>query len=427
MNVAELTVSELKTPLLVVAGLTFEHPFNRRLRSLAMTTSLLNPPQPNADEARPSWMSAVSTDRETPPGRVMIVDDDPVIVKTIEFHLNQAGYEEFVTTEDSREAMELIRSHQPDVVILDVIMPHLSGLDVLHQIRSDSDLAHLPVLIVTARTDDQTKIKALELGATDFLHKPVRSVELLPRVKNALVLKKYHDQMIAYSRRLEREVAERTAALSQAREEAIHVLACAAEYRDHETGNHVARVGRFCGIIAQELGLPDAEVDLIEQAAILHDTGKIGIADSVLLKPERLTEDEFALMKKHCEYGHRILKAMPADQWLDEGATPVSRHPRSPILEMAATIALTHHERWDGDGYPNQLAGEEIPIAGRITAVADVFDALSSKRCYKPPLPIERCVAAILDGRGTQFDPEVVDAFMQRIDDITRVVVTMCD
>ncbi|MCO8121374.1 response regulator [Stieleria sp. TO1_6] len=363
----------------------------------------------------------------TKSGRVMVVDDEPINIKLIQKYLRTAGYRDFVTTSDSREAVGLVQSAKPDILILDVLMPHVTGLNILETIRSDSRLTHIPVLIVTASTDEQTKIDALELGATDFLYKPVKPTELLPRVRNSLVLKAHHDQMAAYSKRLECEVAQRTADLAQSREEVIHVLACAAEHRDQETGNHVIRVGRFTGIIARELGYSEAEADLLEHSAILHDAGKIAIADSILLKPEKLTEEEFETMKRHCEYGERILKAQPSDEsqpFLLHCQPPVTR---SPVLRTAAAIAKTHHERWDGKGYPDGLVGDQIPIEGRITAVADVFDALSSKRCYKDALPLEQCVGIMLEQRGKHFDPRVLDAFLARIDEVAEVVISLSD
>ena len=360
-------------------------------------------------------------------GRVMIVDDDPIIVRLMEKYLNEAGYEDLVTTVDSRQAMALIRREKPDIVLLDIMMPHVTGLQILDEIRLDAEFAHLPVLIVTASNSETMKIEALELGATDFLPKPLKAVDLVPRVRNALVLKAHHDQIAAYSKRLEKEVAERTAALAQARQEVIHVLACAAEYRDHETGNHVVRVGRFAGVIARELGFSDERVELIEQAAILHDAGKIGIADSILLKPDKLTEQEHALMQRHCEFGERILKAEASEECSQLSSLRKPQFARSPILETAAVIALTHHERWDGKGYPRGLAGENIPIEGRITAVADVFDALSSRRCYKEPLPLDQCIAGMLEERGKHFDPRILDAFLKRIDEAARIVVLLSD
>ena len=385
---------------------------------------------PITDDATAVLNRSVPTVREASQaksGRVMIVDDEPINIKLIQKYLRGAGYHDFVTTTDSRGAADLIRTAHPDIAVLDVMMPDVSGLDILSEVRNDSELSHLPVLIVTASIDEQTKIDALELGATDFLHKPVKPTELLPRVRNALVLKAHHDQMKAYSKRLETEVAQRTADLAQSREEVIHVLACAAEYRDQETGNHVIRVGRFAGIIARELGYSSSDAELIEQAAILHDAGKIGISDSILLKPGKLTGDEFEQMKRHCEYGERILKAQPSGEnqpFLLYSCPPATR---SPVLRMAALIARTHHERWDGRGYPDGLKGEEIPMAGRITAVADVFDALSSKRCYKDALPLKQCIAVMKQERGKHFDPTVIDAFMRRIDDITKIVVNLAD
>jgi putative two-component system response regulator len=360
-------------------------------------------------------------------GRLAIVDDEPINIKLIERYLRGSGYNDFVTTTDSREAVEMVCAQRPDMIILDVMMPHISGLDVLKIIRTDPELAHLPVLIVTASTDEQTKIEALELGATDFLHKPVKPTELVPRVRNALVLKAHHDQMAAYSKRLEREVAQRTADLAQSRQEVIHVLACAAEYRDQETGNHVVRVGKFAGIIARQLGFPEKRVELMEQAAILHDAGKIGIEDSILLKPGRLTDEEFNRMKRHCEFGERILRAQPNDI---ASATPVQdkrRVLRSPILQIAATIARTHHEKWDGSGYPDGLAGTNIPIEGRITAVADVFDALSSKRCYKDAMPIDKCLNIMREQRGKHFDPAVLDAFFACQEEIIDITIRLAD
>lgn len=357
----------------------------------------------------------------------MIVDDEPINIKLIQKYLRGVGYHDFVTTSESREAVDMVRSTKPDIVVLDVVMPHVTGLDILETIRSDENVAHLPVLIVTASTDEQTKIDALELGATDFLNKPVKPTELLPRVRNSLVLKAHHDQMAAYSKRLEVEVAQRTADLAQSREEVIHVLACAAEYRDQETGNHVIRVGRFAGLIAKQLGCTDSDAELIEHAAILHDAGKIGIADSILLKPGKLSPEEYRTMKRHCEFGERILRAQPSDEsqpFLRQSRSPSTR---SPVLRMAAVIARTHHERWDGTGYPNQLAGEDIPIVGRITAVADVFDALSSKRCYKEAMPLEQCIEIMCKERGKHFDPKVLDAFLERIDDATQIVVSLAD
>ena len=340
---------------------------------------------------------------------IMIVDDEPINIKIARKYLRDAGFCKFITSDDSRQAMDLIRSEQPDVVLLDIVMPHVTGLNILEVIRGDRQLAHLPVLILTASADDDTKRQALEMGATDFLQKPVNPTELIARVRNSVLLKAHFDQISAYSRRLELEVQERTRELAESREEVIHVLACAAEHRDQETANHVLRVGRYVGVIARQLGMTEERCQLLEQAAILHDVGKIGIPDSLLRKPDKLTDEEMDEMRQHCQYGLNILFGVPGngcESLLTDNA------PKSPILTTAATIAVSHHERWDSCGYPAQLGGDEIPIEGRITAVADVFDALSSRRPYKEPMPINDCFAIIQRDAGSHFDPEVVTAFL---------------
>jgi len=360
--------------------------------------------------------------------KVTIVDDEPVNVKVVQKYLKDAGYRHFVNTHDSREAVELIRNESPDIVLLDIMMPHVSGLDILEVLRGDIKTQHLPVLILTAASDEEIRSKALELGATDFLNKPVRTAELIPRIRNALIVKAHHNNLAKYSSQLEHEVRMRTAELAQSREEIIRVLACAAEYRDQETGNHVLRVGRFAGIIARQLGFDRSQAELIGQAAILHDAGKIGIPDAVLLKAGKLTPDEMETIRQHCDYGMNILLGRPthADQRF-QGCAGAQRLSESPILRIAATIAISHHEKWDGSGYPLGLSGESIPVEGRITAVADVFDALSSKRPYKDPMPLDRCFEILEEGRAAHFDPQVLDAFFARTDDVVRVALDLVD
>jgi putative two-component system response regulator len=234
------------------------------------------------------------------------------------------------------------------------------------------------------------------------------------------------DYLRQYAAALERQVQLRTLELAASRLELIHCLGRAAEYRDNGTGMHVVRVGRYAGIIARQLGLNAATVELIEQAAPLHDVGKIGIPDAILLKPGKLTEDEFDVIRQHCEFGKRIVDEMTSDDRRAMAAhapadSPIVQVGRSPMLQMAARVALTHHEKWDGSGYPHGLAGEQIPLEGRITAVADVFDALSNKRPYKPAFPLERCFAMLEEGRGTHFDPRILDAFFARRKEVLRV------
>jgi putative two-component system response regulator len=229
--------------------------------------------------------------------------------------------------------------------------------------------------------------------------------------------------LASYSARLEHEVRLRTRELEAARLEAIHCLARAAEFRDDDTGKHVIRVGGYAAIIARHLGFNKQRVEILELAAQLHDVGKIGVPDAILLKPGKLDEHEFALMREHCAYGETITQPFRETcpeilrRHTEMGAGIIGM-PSSPIMQLAAKIALTHHERWDGSGYPAGLSGEEIPIEGRITAVADVYDALSSVRPYKKAFPEEKCLAIISENRGSHFDPQVVDAFFARIEDI---------
>ncbi len=246
-------------------------------------------------------------------------------------------------------------------------------------------MAHIPTIVLTAADNEQTKMQALELGAADFLSKPVNSAELIVRVRNALLVKAHHDHLKNYAGELEQQVRHRTAELAASRLELIHCLARTAEFRDNETGRHVVRVGRYAEIVARQLGLDEQTVELIGHAAPLHDMGKVGIPDCVLLKPGKLDPEEFELMRRHASYGQRTFEPMSEDEWRTFRAHTfmgemIMDVQSSPIITMAAKIAMTHHEKWDGTGYPIGLQGENIPLAGRITAVADVFDALSSKR-----------------------------------------------
>jgi putative two-component system response regulator len=346
--------------------------------------------------------------------KVLLVDDEPIIVKTVRKHLKLLGYENFVTTTDATEAVSLVQRERPDVVILDISMPGVNGLQILQQIRSEKSFRFLPILMLSAESDVETRELALTLGATDFLAKPLQPTELAPRVRNAIALKTHGDD-------LEEKVRRRTIDLDVARLEALRCLARASEYRDDDTGHHVIRVGRYAAILGRALGLSADEVVLLEHAAQLHDVGKIGIPDSILLKPGKLTPEEFASIKQHCEFGKTIVAGSSDQATESVRFSTAGSNCNSPILRMASVIAMTHHERWDGSGYPNGLAGAQIPIEGRITAVADVFDALSSERPYKRAFPREKCLAILAEGRGTQFDPAVLDAFFDHKAEIFNV------
>ncbi|MGD9646582.1 MAG: HD domain-containing phosphohydrolase [Pirellulales bacterium] len=358
--------------------------------------------------------------------KIMLVDDEKLNNAVIAEFLEAGGYHNLVSTEDPFQVVPLAVEQKPDVILLDLYMPRLVGIELLQQIRHDPVLRWTPVIVLTSSTDCDEKLLALELGATDFLQKPVHRGELLARLRNILLAKAYQDQWRSYSQTLENAVRQRTAELEASRREVIHCLARAGEFRDDDTGHHVVRVGKYAVVIGRQLGLDEPALEMLEQAAKLHDIGKIGIPDAILLKPGKLTPEQFAVMQKHTNFAKRILDGVAGWERDDlrthtELGGRILNVPRSPILQLAMRIALTHHERWDGSGYPLGLAGEDIPLEGRITAVADVFDALSSKRIYKPAFPLEKCFAILGEGRGTHFDPRVLDAFFARRDEIVDV------
>lgn len=364
--------------------------------------------------------------------KIMIVDDERLNIMTFRQHLKQEGYEHFVTTDKSTEALVMIRDEQPDVLLLDIQMPEISGLDILRVMGLDPIFQHIPVLILTAETDPKIRRKALDLGASDFLAKPIDPNELLPRVRNAIMLKQHYDMVANEAARLEQQVERRTRQLEATRQQLILSLARAAEHRDDDTGNHVIRVGRYARIVAEYIGYPPNKLDMLEQAAQLHDVGKIGIPDSILFKPGRLDPDQYQLIQRHCAIGKQIIEPISERDW-----EVLKTHTRkgesllhvrsSPLLMLAARIAQTHHEKWDGSGYPLGLQGEDIPLEGRIVAVADVFDALSSARPYKKPYSREKCFEILEEGRGKHFDPKVLDAFFAGADQIVKTQLDLMD
>jgi putative two-component system response regulator len=358
--------------------------------------------------------------------KIMIVDDEPINVKVVRKYLRGAGYTNFLTSTDSTTCMQQITAERPDIVLLDYMMPGVNGLEILKWIRSHEEFKHMPVLILTATTDSDTKLKALELGATDFLPKPLDPNELFPRVRNSLIVKAHQDHLAEYSETLEREVQCRTAELEMSRLRVFQCLARAGEFRDDTTGTHVLRVGRCASILSKEFGYNAQQVQMVELAAQLHDIGKIGIPDAILLKPGKLTPEEITEMRKHCVYGKGIIdptssnEAELARRYANIVSGPV-KLAESPLLTMAASIALTHHEKFDGTGYPNGLSGSDIPLEGRITAIVDVFDALQSPRPYKTAIPPEKCLEIIASDRGKHFDPQVHDALLNRLPEVMKV------
>jgi len=343
--------------------------------------------------------------------RILAIDDERINLRVIGGLLRNLGYEP-VLTESWAEAKPLLDT-SIDLVLLDVMMPEMDGFTVVREIRRLPGVFDVPVIMVTALTSKQDRLRAVEAGANDFISKPIDLTELRVRMESLLKMKASQDEVKRYQAELEEMVAVRTSALSMALEnvkesqrvilsahlETIHRLASAAEFKDEETADHTQRMSRYCAQLAARLGLPDAEVDLVLQASPMHDIGKIGIPDSILLKPGKLTPEEWTVMKKHTIFGARIL----GDSSFE-------------LLRVGEIIALSHHERWDGTGYPNGLAGEDIPLFGRICAVADVFDALTSRRPYKEPFSNDTSLDIMRAGRATHFDPKILDVFFNDFD-----------
>ncbi len=398
----------------------------------AVNAIVFPPPDPSIGSSTKSEPFGSVAGGNVPRGKILIVDDEIANVRVLKRYLSGVGYADVLTTTDSSSAMSLIEREKPDLLLLDIMMPEVSGIDILRALRDSRRFRHLPVLVVTANTDLETKRTCLELGATDFLHKPVDPLDLLPRVRNTLVTKSFQDQLAGYAHQLEKRVAQRTRELEISRKQVVQCLARAAEYRDTETGNHVIRVGKYAGVIAKQLGFSEDEVSNIEMAAQLHDVGKIAIPDAVLHKPGKLDPDEFEIIKRHAAVGHSIVRPhSPEDterlkQHVVSGGQMLIVQ-SSPLLRLAASIALSHHERWDGNGYPLGLKAEDIPIEARITSVADVFDALSSVRPYKGALPREKCFEILREGSGTQFDPRVLDAFFSQSEAIVQIQKDLVD
>ncbi|XID94763.1 HD domain-containing phosphohydrolase [Paenibacillaceae bacterium WGS1546] len=329
--------------------------------------------------------------------KILIVDDQEYNVSLLERILGRAGYGNVACTTDPYRVRELVAGEDPDIVLLDLHMPGLDGLQVLEHIREIAGEDHyLPVLMLTADTTPEVKQQGLQAGVNDFLTKPFDRTEVLLRIRNLLKTRDLHRQLKMYSSTLEENVRKRTHELQVAKDEIMKLLGRAAEYRDDMTGLHTQRVGWLSGLIAERLGLEPHRVDMIRQAAPLHDIGKIGIPDDILLKPGRFEPHEFEKMKAHTLIGANML----GDSYF-------------PLLQLAGVIARSHHEKWDGTGYPEGLAGEDIPIEARIVALADFYDALTHERPYKKAWMPEETLGEIARQRGAHFDPRIVDAFVE--------------
>lgn len=335
--------------------------------------------------------------------KILIVDDESVNIMVLEQMLKENGYLNVRGESDPVVALATYEEYAPDLIVLDLRMPIMDGFQVLEQVRARTpDGVYLPVLVLTADVVQEARRRALTAGATDFLTKPFDETEVLLRIENLLRTRWQHLLLHDENAVLDERVRERTAALEcanhkleLAQSEIMQRLAVAAEYRDDDTGQHTRRVGEISYLLAQRVGLSPFRCDLIRNAAPLHDVGKIGISDNILLKPGRLTEAEFVVMQSHAAIGASILS---------DG--------QSPLTQLAETIARTHHERWNGSGYPQGLVGEEIPIEGQIVGIADVFDALTHARPYKAAWPVEEALVEFEKVRGAHFSPALTDTFM---------------
>jgi len=345
--------------------------------------------------------------------KILMVDDDDTNLKLMGAIFKNYDYI-CETAGNGIEAIEKTKEFSPGLILLDIMMPEMDGYEACKRLKEDPKTQHIPVILITALADRNSRIKGLKAGANDFLTKPIDSTELIVRVQNLLKIKEFEDFLKQHNEFLDAEVEKKTALLRGSYIDTIHRLTRTAEYKDEGTAAHIKRAGYYTSLIAERLGWPKDKTETIFYAAPMHDIGKIGIPSEILLKPGKLNYEEFALMKTHTIIGERILNGSI-----------------SGILQLAELIAISHHERWDGNGYPNGLKGEAIPIGGRIYNIADQYDALRSIRPYKPAFEHKKTVKIITEGDGRtmpeHFDPQVLDVFKQLEDEFNRIFETHQD
>ncbi len=337
--------------------------------------------------------------------KILVVDDEEINVKLLEYLLLRNGYRSVRSTTDPRDVVQLYLEFRPDLVLLDLNMPHMDGVEVMEKLYGIETETYPSIVIITANNNDEAKIRCLDSGALDFLAKPFNAVEVVARIKNILNIRLLHNRINHQNKILDQKIRERTQELSDTRLEVAQRLSRAAECRDNETGMHVIRMSRYSYLLAEAVGLSINQCELLQHASPMHDIGKIGIPDSILLKPGKLDAEEWKIMKSHTEIGGKILSGSDSN-----------------LMQMAESIARTHHEKWDGSGYPQGLKGEDIPLEGRIVAVCDVFDALTSERPYKKQWSVEKAVQELKDNSGIHFDPVLVNKFIEILPQVLRVM-----
>lgn len=336
--------------------------------------------------------------------KIFIVDDESRNLRLLDRMLRSQNYQDLTLIEDPREVLPLYKEQQPDLLLLDLNMPHLDGFEVMAQLKELEELLPAGIVVLTAQHGREYLLRALNAGAKDFLTKPFDGNELFARVRNLLDAQLAHRMVQNQKTTLEEMVKQRTEELHHTRLKVVQRLGMAAEYRDEETGNHILRMSHMCELLARSIGWSEEQCDLILNASPMHDIGKIGIPDNILLKPGKLEAHEWEIMKSHAEIGAKLLGD-------DE----------SSLMTLAREIAMSHHEKWNGTGYPNGLSGEEIPLSGRIAALADVFDALTSERPYKDAWPIGKAVTFIEGQSGVHFDPDLVKVFLAKLPEIVKI------
>ena len=355
---------------------------------------------------------------------ILVVDDEPINIMVLS-DLLKTDYR-IIAAKNAEQALSRVNSDSPpDLILLDVMMPGMDGFDVCRALKSEPRTAAIPVIFVTAMNEEVDETKGLSVGAVDYISKPISPPIVTARVKNHLALKKAQDALNQQNEILEEKVKLRTQYLAKTQDVTIYAMATLAETRDNETGNHIRRTQYYVKALAEEIagqGLYSSEltpdnIELLYKSAPLHDIGKVGIPDSILLKPGKLTDDEFEIMKTHASLGAEAI--IEAEKELGNQETS--------FLRYAREISACHHEKWNGRGYPLGLAGTDIPLSGRLMAVADVYDALISKRVYKPAFDHDKATEIIIEGRGVHFDPDIVDAFLRLEDRFKEIAAKFKD